>query len=81
MNENYSLREMVLRTLLQNPQLGPTDMTKHLDAKYNSVKAIYAKLCNEGLLLREGRGSYVLNLPSIILNILNRMESLEKSLK
>ena len=50
MTEDYTLRESVFRAFLKNPTLGPTEMTDLLGAKYNSVKAVYAKLTAEGLL-------------------------------
>jgi hypothetical protein len=81
MSKDYTLRERVFRTLLKNPKLGPQDMTKHLDAKYNSVKAVYAKLAEDGLLVREGRGNYAPNIPEILLHLIDRVEELEKASK
>jgi DNA-binding transcriptional regulator YhcF (GntR family) len=81
MTEDYTLREAVFRTFLQNPNLGPSEMTEKLEANYNSVKAVYAKLHEEGLLLREGRGSYAPNYAGILLNMLDRLEALEKASK
>jgi len=78
MSKDYTLREKVFRNLLKNQKLGPQDMTKLLNAKYNSVKAVYAKLAEEGLLVREGRGNYSPNLPGILLHLINRVETLEK---
>jgi hypothetical protein len=52
-------------------------MTDHLEAKYNSVKAVFAKLCKEGLIRREGRGNYVPNTPGILLHIMDKIEGLE----
>jgi len=78
MSAEYTLREAVFRTFLENPGLGPKGMADHLNAKYNSVKAVFAKLCEEGLLDREGRGNYVPNLPRILLHLMDRIEVLEK---
>jgi predicted transcriptional regulator len=79
MSKGQTLREQVLQEFLKNPKLGPQEMTKHLNAKYNSVKAIYAKLYDEGLLLREGRGNYSPNLPGLCLHLIERVAELEKS--
>ena len=81
MSKHYTLREKVFRNLLKNPKLGPQEMTKLLEAKYNSVKAVYAKLAGEGLLVREGRGKYAPNLLGILLNLMDRVEELEKASK
>lgn len=78
MTEEYTLREAVFRAFLKNPSLGPKEMTGHLKAKYNSVKAVFAKLCEEGLLNREGRGQYAPNIPRILLHLMDRIEVLEK---
>lgn len=81
MTDEYTLRETVFRTFLKQPGLGPTEMAKHLGAKYNSVKAAYAKLSSEGLLMRRGRGSYSPNVPGILLHLMDRVEALEKGSK
>jgi DNA-binding IclR family transcriptional regulator len=78
MAEKYTLRESVFRAFLENPNLGPSDMAKHLMANYNSVKAVFAKLSEEGLLNREGRGNYSPNITMILLHLMDRMEALEK---
>ena len=78
MAEKYTLREAVFRAFLENPNLGPSDMAKHLMANYNSVKAVFAKLSEEGLLNREGRGNYSPNITMILLHLMDRMEALEK---
>jgi len=44
MSEDYSLRDTVFREFLKNPALGPAEMATKISAKYNSVKAAYAKL-------------------------------------
>jgi predicted transcriptional regulator len=77
MKQEYSLKEHVLRTFLTDPSLGPSEMTEKLGAKYNSVKAIYAKLCDEGMLKREGRGSYAPDVAGILLDLMDRVEALE----
>ncbi|MBS7619557.1 hypothetical protein KEJ21_02785 [Candidatus Bathyarchaeota archaeon] len=56
-------------------------MTERLGAKYNSVKAVFAQLSEDGLLIREGRGNYSPNLPKIILSLMDRIETLEKERK
>ena len=53
-------------------------MTEKLGAKYNSVKAAYAKLCDEGMLKREGRGSYTPDIAGILLGLMDRVEAIEK---
>lgn len=78
MTEEYTLREAVFRAFLEKPNLGPSEMALHLDANYNSVKAIFAKLCDEGLLRREGRGNYAPNTPGILLHLMDRIDALEK---
>ncbi len=78
MNNEYTLRETVFRAFLANPNLGPKEMAAQLGAKYNSVKAVFAKLCEEGLLRREGRGNYAPNISMILLHLMDRIESLEK---
>jgi len=78
MDEEYTLRESVFKTFLLNPGLGPSEMAERLGANYNSVKAIFSKLCDEGLLTREGRGSYSPNVPGILLHLMGRVEALER---
>lgn len=78
MNAEYTLREAIFRAFLENPSLGPKEMASHLKAKYNSVKAVFAKLYEEGLLNREGRGHYAPNIPRILLHLMDRIEALEK---
>jgi len=56
-------------------------MANNLRAKYNSVKAVFAKLCADGLLTREGRGNYIPNTPKILLYLLDRIEDLESHKK
>lgn len=81
MGEEYTLRDSVFRTFLENPALGPREMAERLKANYNSVKAIYAQLYEEGVLNREGRGNYAPNVPKILVHLMNRIESLERKAK
>jgi len=81
MSEEYTLRDTVFRAFLEDQKLGPTEMTEKLNAKYNSVKAVYAQLCDDGLLIREGRGNYAPNVPRIIIHLMDRLEALEKGKK
>jgi len=81
MSEEYSLRDSVFRAFLKNPSLGPSEMTSLLGAKYNSVKAVFAKLAGDGLLSRSGRGNYEPNTAGILLHLLDRVEALEKQTK
>ncbi len=78
MKHDHSLKEQVFRTFLADSNLGPSEMTEKLGAKYNSVKAAYAKLCDEGMLKREGRGSYTPDISGILLDLMGRVEALEK---
>jgi len=81
MNSERSLRDAVLRSFLENPKLSLMEITERLGAKYNSVKAVFAQLSEDGLLIREGRGNYSPNLPKIILILMDRIEALEKERK
>lgn len=78
MSEEFSLKDKVFRTFLQDPTLGPEEMAKKLDAKYNSVKDAFAKLAKDGLLQRSGRGNYEPNYAGIVIHLLDRVEKLEK---
>lgn len=80
MNEEYTLRDTVFRALLKDQSLGPTEMSEHLDANYNSVKAAFAKLADDGLLERQSRGDYIPSYPGILLHILDRLEAIEKEM-
>jgi hypothetical protein len=42
---------------------------------------VYAKLYDEGLLTREGRGNYIPNVSGILLHLMERLETLEKAAK
>ncbi len=81
MTSKKSLKEEVFREFLQNPSLGPTEMTKQIDAKYNSVKAAFAKLTEEGFLERPSRGTYNPNIAGILLDLMARVEKLEEQVK
>jgi hypothetical protein len=81
MSEMYSLRDTVFREFLKNTSLGPAEMATKINAKYNSVKAAYAKLADDGLLQRTGRGNYEPNYGWITIYILDRLEKLEREVK
>ena len=81
MSDKYTLKESVFRAFLKDTSLGPSEMTELLGGKYNSVKAVYAKLCEEGLLTRVGRGNYAANVPGVLLHLMDRVEDLEKGRK
>jgi len=78
MTEEYTLHETVFRTFLKDPSMGPSKMAGYLEANYNSVKAVFSKLYDEGLLDREGRGKYTPNVPQILLYLMDRIENLER---
>jgi predicted transcriptional regulator len=78
MSKNQSLKDTVFKEFLGNPAFGPTEMADKLGANYNSVKAAFAKLAEEGLLERSGRGSYAPSVPGILLNLMARVEVLEQ---
>lgn len=79
MANKLSLKDTIFREFLKNQSLGPSEMAQLLDANYNSVKAAFAKLAEEGLLDRSGRGNYEPNLVGIILNLMDRLEVLENN--
>lgn len=81
MSEERTLKERVFRTFLSHPDFSPSDMADHLKENYNSVKAIYSKLYEEGLLERESRGNYSPNMTSIIIHLIDRIEALERLLE
>ncbi len=81
MSRDQTLYETVFRTFLEKPSLRPSEMTEELGANYNSVKAIFAKLYDDNLLRREGRGNYAPNINGILLHFLDRVEALEKAAK
>lgn len=77
MSKNQSLKDTIFKEFLMNPALGPTEMAEKLGANYNSVKAAFAKLAEEGLLERSGRGNYEPSVSGILLNLIARVEALE----
>jgi len=81
MSQETSLKDQIFREFLKNPSLGPSEMSEKLDAKYNSVKAAFAKLTEEGFLERASRGSYEPNIAAILLNLMDRVEALEAKVK
>ena len=81
MSNEISLKDSVFREFLKNPSLGPSEMTEKLGANYNSVKAAFAKLAEEGFLERPSRGSYAPNNAAILLNLMDRVAALEEKVK
>ena len=81
MSREMSLKDNVFREFLQDPSLGPSEMTKKINAKYNSVKAAFAKLAAEGFLDRSSRGIYEPNVAAILLDLIDRVEVLEEQVK
>lgn len=81
MSNEISLKDSVFREFLQNPSLGPSEMTDKLGANYNSVKAAFAKLAEEGFLERPSRGTYTPNIAFILLNLMDRIAALEERVK
>jgi Mn-dependent DtxR family transcriptional regulator len=78
MGEESTLKESVFRAFLEDPRSGPSEVAAKLNANYNSVKAVFSQLCGEGLLLREGKGTYTPNVPRILLHLLDRIRALER---
>jgi hypothetical protein len=81
MSREMSLKNNVFRELLKDSTLGPSEMALKIDAKYNSVKAAFAKLTAEGFLDRPSRGVYEPNISSILLDLIDRVEALEEQVK
>ena len=81
MSNKISLKDSVFREFLKNPSLGPSEMTKKLGANYNSVKAAFAKLAEEGYLERPSRGVYKPNIAVILLVLIDRISALEERWK
>jgi predicted transcriptional regulator len=79
MSSKQSLKDMVFKEFLRNPALGPSEMAEKLDANYNSVKAAFAKLAEDGFLDRPSRGAYAPSIPGILLDLIERVESLEEA--
>jgi DNA-binding IclR family transcriptional regulator len=81
MSNEISLKDSVFREFLKNPNLGPSEMAEKLKANYNSVKAAFAKLAEEGFLERPSRGNYSPNIAAILLNLMDRVSVLEEQVK
>ncbi len=81
MSNEISLKDSVFREFLKNPSLGPSEMTDKLGANYNSVKAAFAKLADEGFLERPSRGTYEPNIAVILLSLMDRVAALEEQVK
>ena len=81
MSSKQSLKDTVFKEFLRNPALGPSEMAEKLDAKYNSVKAAFAKLAEDGFLDRPSRGTYAPSIPGILLDLIERVEALEEAAK
>lgn len=81
MSNEISLKDSVFREFLKNPSLGPSEMTEKLGANYNSVKAAFAKLAEEGFLERPSRGTYEPNIATILLDLMDRVAALEEQVK
>ena len=77
MSDELTLKDSVFREFLKNPSLGPSEMTEKLGANYNSVKAAFAKLAEEGFLERPSRGNYEPNIAAILLDLIDRVKNLE----
>jgi DNA-binding IclR family transcriptional regulator len=81
MSKEISLKDSVFREFLKNPSLGPSEMTEKLGANYNSVKAAFAKLAEEGFLERPSRGTYEPSIATILLDLMDRIAALEEQVK
>jgi len=79
MSSKQSLKDTVFKEFLRNPALGPSEMAEKLDANYNSVKAAFAKLAEDGFLDRPSRGTYAPSMPGILLDLIERVEALEEA--
>jgi len=79
MSSKQSLKDAVFKEFLRNPALGPSEMAEKLDANYNSVKAAFAKLAEDGFLDRPSRGTYAPSMPGILLDLIERVEALEEA--
>ncbi len=79
MSSKQSLKDTVFKEFLRNPTLGPSEMAERLDANYNSVKAAFAKLAEEGFLDRPSRGTYAPSISGILLDLIERVEALEEA--
>jgi Mn-dependent DtxR family transcriptional regulator len=76
-----TLKDTIFREFLKNPDFGPSEMAKHLKANYNSVKAAFARLAEEGLLDRLERGNYEPSFSGIVINLITRLEELERKIQ
>ena len=81
MSTELTLKDSVFREFLKNPGYGPSEMAEHLNANYNSVKAAFAKLTEEGYLERPSRGTYEPNIAFILLDLMDRVARLEERVK
>jgi hypothetical protein len=81
MSSKQSLKDTIFKEFLRNPALGPSEMAEKLDANYNSVKAAFAKLAEDGFLDRPSRGTYAPSIPGILLDLIERVEVLEEAAK
>ena len=81
MSKEISLKDSVFREFIKNPSLGPSEMTEKLGANYNSVKAAFAKLAQEGYFERPSRGNYEINIAVILLDLIDRLETLEERVR
>ncbi|MBD3171048.1 hypothetical protein GF326_01115 [Candidatus Bathyarchaeota archaeon] len=79
MSDDLTLKDTIFREFLKDPSLGPSEMTDKLGANYNSVKAAFAKLADEGFLERPSRGNYEPNIAFILLDLMERVTTLEES--
>jgi len=79
MSSKQSLKDTVFKEFLRNPALGPSEMTEKLGANYNSVKAAFAKLAEDGFLDRPSRGTYAPSISGILLDLIERVEALEEA--
>jgi predicted transcriptional regulator len=79
MSDDLTLKDTIFREFLKDPSLGPSEMTDKLGANYNSVKAAFAKLADESFLERPSRGNYEPNIAFILLNLMERVTTLEES--
>lgn len=79
MSSKQSLKDTIFKEFLMNPALGPSEMAEKLDANYNSVKAAFAKLAEDGFLDRPSRGTYAPSVPGILLDLIKRVEALEEA--
>jgi Mn-dependent DtxR family transcriptional regulator len=79
MSSKQSLKDTVFKEFMRNPALGPSEMAEKLDANYNSVKAAFAKLAEDGYLDRPSRGTYAPSIPGILLDLIKRVEALEEA--